>query len=174
MPTPSRAAFIIANIARMPLCFLPTSQPFESSKLMTQVDEALMPILCSIEPQRTPLAGPASTPLAPFLGRNFGTRKSEMPLMPGGASGSFASTRWTMFSVRSCSPAEMKIFVPVMRNETVIARPLVGRHGLRLDHAEIGAAMRLGQAHRARPGAVGELRQIGVLELLVACSSIAL
>ena len=31
---------------------------------------------------------------------------------PDGASGSFASTRWTMFSVRSCSPAEMKILVP--------------------------------------------------------------
>ena len=37
-----------------------------------------------------------------------------MPLMPFGASGSRASTRWMMFSVRSCSPAEMKIFVPVI------------------------------------------------------------
>jgi hypothetical protein len=39
---------------------------------------------------------------------------SEIPLMPGGASGSLASTRWTMLSVRSCSPAEMKILVPVI------------------------------------------------------------
>ncbi len=34
----------------------------------------------------------------------FGTRNMEMPRVPGGASGSRASTRWTMFSVRSCSP----------------------------------------------------------------------
>ena len=38
-----------------------------------------------------------------------------MPLVPAGASGSRASTKCTMFSLRSCSPAEMKIFVPVMR-----------------------------------------------------------
>ena len=49
-----------------------------------------MPILCSMDPHCTPLRGPAS-PLA--SGRNFGTRNSEMPFMPAGASGSFASTR---------------------------------------------------------------------------------
>ncbi len=79
---------------------------------MTQVADALMPILCSIEPQATPLRGPAS-PSAP--GRNFGTRNRLMPLMPLGASGRRASTRWTMFWLRSCSPAEMKILVPESR-----------------------------------------------------------
>jgi hypothetical protein len=44
---------------------------------------------------------------------NFGTTKSEMPFDPAGASGRRASTRWTMFSARSCSPAEMKILLPV-------------------------------------------------------------
>src|SRR5437763_345891 len=37
-------------------------------------------------------------------GRNFGTRKSEMPRLPGGASGVRASTIWMMLSVRSWSP----------------------------------------------------------------------
>jgi hypothetical protein len=46
--------------------------------------------------------------------RNFGTMNSEMPLVPAGASGSRASTRWTMLSVKSCSPAVMKILVPLI------------------------------------------------------------
>ncbi len=41
--------------------------------------------------------------------------KQEMPLVPGGASGVRASTRWMMFSAMSCSPKVMKIFWPVMR-----------------------------------------------------------
>ena len=42
--------------------------------------------------------------------------KHEMPLVPAGASGTRASTRWTMLSARSCSPKVMKIFVPVTRH----------------------------------------------------------
>ena len=42
-------------------------------------------------------------------------KNREMPFDPTGASGRRASTRWTMFSVRSCSPAEMKILLPVSR-----------------------------------------------------------
>ena len=41
--------------------------------------------------------------------------KQLMPLVPGGADGVRASTRWMMFSDMSCSPKEMKIFVPVIR-----------------------------------------------------------
>ena len=70
-----------------------------------------MPILCSIEPHITPLRAP-SEPSA--LTMNFGTTNSEMPLMPAGAPSMRASTRWMMFSARSCSPAEMKILVPVI------------------------------------------------------------
>jgi len=33
-----------------------------------------------------------------------GTMKHEMPRVPGGASGTRASTMWTIWSVRSCSP----------------------------------------------------------------------
>ncbi len=112
MPTSSRASFIIVNIARMPRCGSPKSQPVACSKLMTQVADPESPILCSMPAHITPFLGPAS-PSA--LGRNFGTRNREIPLMPLGASGRRASTRWMMFSDRSCSPAEMKILVPVTR-----------------------------------------------------------
>ena len=101
----------MTNIARMPLCGSPTNQPVASSKLSTQVADALMPILCSMDPTVTPLRAPGDPS---SVGRYLGTRNSEMPFVPPGASGSLASTRWTMFSVRSWSPAEMKIFVPVM------------------------------------------------------------
>ena len=46
-------------------------------------------------------------------GINLGTRKRDIPLVPLGASGVFASTRWTIFSVISCSPYVMNILVPV-------------------------------------------------------------
>jgi len=71
-----------------------------------------MPILCSIEPQATPLRAPMLPSRATL---NLGTRNIEMPREPAGASGSRASTRCTMFSVRSCSPALMKILVPLIR-----------------------------------------------------------
>ena len=39
---------------------------------------------------------------------------SEMPRVPSGASGNFASTRWMLLAVRSWSPYVMKIFVPLI------------------------------------------------------------
>jgi hypothetical protein len=79
--------------------------------LSTQVELPWMPIFSSIDPQLTPLRAP-SAPLVP--GRNFGTMKSDTPLVPAGAPSMRASTRCTMFSARSCSPAEMKILVPLI------------------------------------------------------------
>src|SRR3954467_11044066 len=70
-----------------------------------------MPILCSIEPQTTPLRAPTE-PSA--LTRNFGTTNSDTPLMPAGAPSTRASTRGMMLGARSCSPAEMNILVPVI------------------------------------------------------------
>src|SRR5215217_3087296 len=107
---------------------------------MTQVELPWMPILCSIEPQDTPLRAPTE-PSSPT--RNFGTTKSELPFVPIGAPSMRASTRCTMFSARSCSPAEMKILVP-----------------------EIGAAMRLGQVHGPGPGTFDHLRQKGLFLLI--------
>ena len=64
-------------------------------------------------------------------------------------------------SVRSCSPAEMKIFWPVM-----LVAAVAGGDRLRLDQPEIGAALRLRQVHRARPFARDEFWQIERLLLL--------
>ena len=79
---------------------------------MTQVGLAWMPSLCSMDTQRTSLRSPRE-PSA--LTRYLGTMKHEMPLVPGGAPGIRASTRWMMFSARSWSPKVMKIFWPVIR-----------------------------------------------------------
>jgi hypothetical protein len=111
LPTPRRAAFIITNIAFRPLLGWPTSVPTAPSRLIWQVALPWMPILCSSAPQKIGLRSP-SEPSA--LTRNLDTTNSEMPLLPAGASGSRASTRCTMLSDRSCSPALMKIFCPVI------------------------------------------------------------
>jgi hypothetical protein len=74
-----------------------------------QVADALIPILCSMPLQVTPFGTRAA------LLAQLRHHEQADPLVPGGASGSRASTRWTMFSVRSCSPAEMKILLPVSR-----------------------------------------------------------
>src|SRR3954464_15059828 len=78
---------------------------------MTQVELPWMPILCSIEPQLTPLRSPGDPS---SLTMNLGTTNNEMPLLLSGAPGVLASTRWMMLLVRSCSPDEMKILVPVI------------------------------------------------------------
>jgi hypothetical protein len=70
-----------------------------------------MPILCSIaNRRRRRCARPACRIVLEQL--NFGTMKSEMPFTPSGAPSMRASTKWTMLSDMSCSPAEMKIFWP--------------------------------------------------------------
>ncbi len=70
-----------------------------------------MPILCSIDPHDTALRAPSDP--SSFTS-TLGTMNSEMPLLLSGAPGVLARTRWMMLSVKSCSPAEMKILVPVM------------------------------------------------------------
>ena len=69
-----------------------------------QVGEALIPSLCSIETQRTSLNAPG---VPSSFSRYFGTRNSEMPLVPAGAPGVRARTRCTILLVRSCSPKVM-------------------------------------------------------------------
>ena len=76
MPTLTRSLFIMANIACMPLCGIPTSQPLASEKFIWQVAEALSPILCSSPTQVTPLRAPAD---ACSPGISFGTRNMLMP-----------------------------------------------------------------------------------------------
>ena len=91
-----RAAFIIANMQVRPLCGGPISSPSAPSNSIVQVGLAWIPSLRSMELQRTPLRLPSALSL--------GTANSEMPALPGGASGSRASTMCRMFSVIRCSP----------------------------------------------------------------------
>ncbi len=72
-----------------------------------------MPIFFSMPSQTIALRVPS--------GSHFGATASDRPFVPGGASGSRHSTRWTMLSVRSWSPPEMKIFVPLRRSATPLA-----------------------------------------------------
>ncbi len=83
---PMRAEFMKVNMHSRPLFSSPIIKPVASSKFITQVADALMPIFFSREPHTTPL-------LSPILpGRYLGTMNREMPLVPLGASGRRAST----------------------------------------------------------------------------------
>ena len=77
-------------MAARPSFSLPTKKPFAPSKFITQVAEALMPILCSIEPGATGLRSPNEP--SSFT-KNFGTMNKEIPREPAGASGVFAKTK---------------------------------------------------------------------------------
>ncbi|MNH37477.1 hypothetical protein D3C79_983870 [compost metagenome] len=101
----------MVNIAARPLFGSPTNHPEAPSKFITQVADPFMPILCSRDPQLR-LFFSANVPSS--LLNTLGTRNSEIPLGPAGASGNRANTRCTIFSVRSCSPPVMKILVPLI------------------------------------------------------------
>jgi len=125
---------------------------------MTAVGLPCIPILCSMEAQIRSLRAPR---LPSVFTRNFGTTNSEMPFTPAGASGSRASTRWTMFSAMSCSPQVMKILGA--GNEI---RAIRLRNCLAADLAQVGTGLRLGQVHGAGPLAFDHLVQVSVLDLI--------
>ena len=105
-----RAMFMKTNMQFRPRLGSPIKIAFAASKLITHVALALMPILCSIEPHLTELRS-VMLPSASTL--NLGMINNEIPRVPSGAPGNRANTMCTMFSDISCSPAEMKILVPV-------------------------------------------------------------
>mmetsp|Transcript_25623 Transcript_25623/g.55387 ORF Transcript_25623/g.55387 Transcript_25623/m.55387 type:complete len:228 (-) Transcript_25623:444-1127(-) len=111
---PTREVLMKVNMWLRPRLALPMSQPLAPSNSIWQVGEPWQPILFSMREISTLLRSPTTPESSTWA---FGTRKSEMPLVPSGAPGSRASTQCTMFSVMSCSPQEMKILVPVMRYE---------------------------------------------------------
>ncbi len=114
-PTAMRAPFIMRNICRMPMCGWPPTrmprQPPFSPKLRTAVADARIPSLCSIDAVTTSFGLPSEPSSFTQI---FGTMKSERPFVPAGAPSMRARTRWTMFSQRSWSPAEIQHFVPVI------------------------------------------------------------
>mmetsp|Transcript_25265 Transcript_25265/g.84081 ORF Transcript_25265/g.84081 Transcript_25265/m.84081 type:complete len:392 (-) Transcript_25265:160-1335(-) len=103
---PSREVLMKVNMWFKPRLGVPISQPFAPSNSSWQVGEPWQPILSSMRDVPRLFSSPVL--------RRLGTRKREMPAVPAGASGSRARTQCTMLSVMSCSPHEMKIFVPEM------------------------------------------------------------
>ena len=124
------------NMQFRPLFGGPIRKPVAASKFITQVALPWIPILCSMEPQETALRSPA---LPSALGRNFGTMNSEMPLVPCG--------------VGQAGQDDMDDVVGHVvlagGDEDLGAGDLVAAVGLRLglgaQHAQVGAAVRLGQ-----------------------------
>mmetsp|Transcript_7748 Transcript_7748/g.22019 ORF Transcript_7748/g.22019 Transcript_7748/m.22019 type:complete len:220 (-) Transcript_7748:372-1031(-) len=110
MAVPMREVLMKVNMCDMPLWGVPMSSPTAPSKLISHVGLPWQPILLSMRPMVAPLSLSVRVPSSSTV--NLGTAKSEMPLMPGGASGRRASTQWRMLSVKSCSPQLMKILVP--------------------------------------------------------------
>ena len=136
-----------------PCCGWPTSVPTAPSRIIWQVALPWMPILCSSAPQKMRVALAQRA-----VGVDAGTwapRTARCPCCrPARRAGAPAP------GARCCRPGrarrrEMKIFWPVM---------LVAAVGLRLglgaQQAQVGAAVRLGQAHGAGPLAAGQLGQV--------------
>ena len=98
MPTERRSEFIIVNIARMPLWGSPISQPVASSNDIWHVAEPWMPILRS---QRGAGDAVARTGLPSSVGKKLRHHEHRDAFHALRRISIRASTRWTMFSVRS-------------------------------------------------------------------------
>mmetsp|Transcript_51535 Transcript_51535/g.102199 ORF Transcript_51535/g.102199 Transcript_51535/m.102199 type:complete len:313 (-) Transcript_51535:244-1182(-) len=113
---PTREVLMKVNMWPIPRFSVPISHPFAFSNSSWHVGLPWQPILSSMRLVLTPFNDPSGS----FLG----TRNKEIPRVPaglaaaGGASGRRASTQCTMLSVKSWSPHEMKILVPVMLYES--------------------------------------------------------
>ena len=81
-PTPSRALFIIVNIAAMPPFSSPTSQPVAPAYSITQVGDPWSPSLCSRLTTRSAFRSPG---LPSASGRLRGTRNRLIPFVPAAA-----------------------------------------------------------------------------------------
>ena len=96
----------------------------------------------------------------PHSSRNFGTRNSEMPVVPG------RRVRQPRQHQMDDVVGEVVLAVgdeDLLPGDAIAA---VGRAlGLGAQRADVGAGLRLGELHGARPFAGDELRQIGALEL---------
>ena len=97
-------ADVAVNIAAMPLCGCPISQPVAPSYCITAVGEPWRPSLCSRLTTFRSLRAPR---LPSAFGRNFGTMNRLMPRVPGAPSGRRASTRWQTLPLKSLSPQVM-------------------------------------------------------------------
>jgi len=113
-------ASIMGNIQLIQMQSVEMITPVRLAELLQRTQESarqLMRMILNIlqigklEEQKMPLRSP-SEPSGLTL--NLGTTNRLMPLLPWGASGRRASTRCTMLAAMSCSPALMKILLPVI------------------------------------------------------------
>ena len=105
-----RASFIMWNMAARPRPSSPTRSPTAPSfspKLSRVLVVPRKPILWLRPARVTSLRVPS--------GSSFGTMNRLRPFTPSGAPATRASTRCTMFSDSSCSPAEIHILLPNSR-----------------------------------------------------------
>ena len=160
MPTPSRASFIIVNMARSPWSRSPPATRSRRRSSSRRWRCRGCPSSSRSRRRRRAFRAPTAPSAA---GMNFGTTKSEMPLVPSGAPSIRASTRWTMFS---------REVVLAGGDEDLGAGDGVAAVGVgrcpRPDEAEVGAGLRLGQVHGAGPCPRHQLRQVGALLLVAA------
>ena len=144
--------FIIVNIAAMPWCSAPISQPVAPSNSITQVGLPCRPILCSSDSARTPFATPG-----PAVGVGHELRHQEERDAPG--------ARRAVRQPRQHQVADVLGDVVVAPgDEDLLPGDRVGavavRLGARAHRADVRARLRLGQVHRAGPVAGDELRQV--------------
>ena len=157
-PTPSRAWFIIVNMQARPPLAWPTSQPVASLKCMTQVGEAWMPILCSIEPHATPLraAGVA-------VGVRQQLRHQEQ------ADAARTGRRIDEPREHQVHDVARQVVLAAADEDLGTGDPagaVAAGLGTRAQQPEIRAAVRLGETHRAGPLSGDHLRQVARLEVL--------
>ncbi len=149
IPVPSRAWFIMVNMQLRPLFASPIKKPLAPSKFSTQVAEALIPILCSMEPQCTALRSPG-------IGMELGHDKQR------DAFG--ARRRVRQLGQHQVDDVGAQV-VLTGRDEDLAAGDRIAAirlgHGAGLDQAQVGAAVGFGQAHGAGPFASGEFAQVG-------------
>jgi hypothetical protein len=117
-----------------------------------------MPILSSMEPQDTPLRAPRR---AVFLDHELRHDEQRDALV---------AFRGALDAGQHQVDDVVRHVVFAGRDEDLLAGDLVGavglRDGLGAHQAEIGAAMRLGQVHRAGPFALDHVRQVCLLLLV--------
>ena len=153
MPTPSRAAFIIVNMARMPLCGSPTSQPVGAVEVDARRSAERLDAHLVLD--RAAADAVALAEAAVVAGEELRHQEQADAARAGGRVGQ--PREHEMHDVLG------QVVLAGGDEDLGAGDPVAAvrrRLGAGADQAEIGAALRLGEAHRAGPAAVDELRQV--------------
>ena len=158
MATPRRASFIMVNMAARPRCGSPTSQPWARIEIHHAGGRGLDAHLVL-----DGAAGHAVARARPAVvgGQEFRHEEQRNAARAGGRVGQFGEHEVEDVVGEVLLAAGDEDF---RAGDAVAA--VAGRLGAGADEAEIGAALRLGQAHRAGPFAADQFGQIAVAQLL--------